>query len=107
MPPWGEMEGKRRRGSGEAAGDDAASVFIVPARPAGTTDENYFQILGNWAGTLCQYVLDTRVSERIPLDAPVQFSSSTDDTWWTAEFAVPVAGLKNAQLLDGEMWRVN
>lgn len=107
MPPWGKLDGKRRRVADEAAGDDAVSLFAVPARPANSTDETYFQILGNWAGTLAQYVLDRRASGQVALGAPIQFASATDDKWWTAEFAIPAAGLKNAQLIDGQTWAFN
>lgn len=107
LPPWGKLDGKRRRSPIDAAYDDELELFVNPARAPGSPDESYYQLLGNFAGTMMNFIHNPKVSGSIPFNGDVEFVNLLDGGYWTAELAVRAEDFAKAQLVNGQTWGFN
>ncbi|MBI4024075.1 MAG: hypothetical protein HY360_03785 [Verrucomicrobia bacterium] len=107
LPPWGKLDGKRRRQPMDAARDDSLEIFVNPARPPGSAEESYCQLLGNWTGSMINFIHNPKVSGSMPFNGNVRFENSVTNGWWTSELSVRAEELQGAKIVDGETWGLN
>lgn len=107
LPPWGKLVGKRRRSPIDASMDDSIEFFVDPARAPGSPEESSYQLLGNFAGTMMNFIHNPKLGGSLPFRGDIQFENSLDGGWWTTEMSVRAEELGKAQLVNGQTWGFN
>lgn len=105
LPPWGTMDGKKRRISADVTSDSSMEFWINPDRPGiDQMDRTFYQFIANAYDSTCNMAHNHRVSGWMQFNGESTFKSTCRDGWWTAEFSVAASELHGAHLTDGATW---